>query len=244
MTQRIAITRLHYGLDLIGSVIRATEGYFDRHIVVYTEKPNFPGTPTAPCPDSRDDLLQACHEAGGKRLHWIEGRIPAVAVAFDHYDDIELLIEADADEVYHQNLLANVIDRFEHGDLTHQQYRLPFAHHWRAFKYACFDQQWPIRLYLPKAPNDETGWWENIGFYVHHFGYSRSEIDMQYKLELSVHRPEFRPEWKAERWDRFPEVLDDLHPVIRDFWRAQAIADGDLPAALINHKYRYLDKVE
>lgn len=244
MTQRIAITRLHYGLDYISSVIRSTEGYFDRHIVVYTENPNFPGTPTIPCPDSREELLQACYEAGGKRLHWIEGRIPAVAVAFDEYDDIELLMEFDGDEVGHQNLLADIIDRFEQGELTHQQYRIPFVHHWRSFRYACFDQQWPIRLYLPRAQNDGIGWYERIGWYVHHYGYARRNVDMRYKLDLSVHRPEFREEWWENKWMAFPNDLQDVHPVTIGLWDALPFDIGLHPAVMVNHPYRDLEVIE
>jgi hypothetical protein len=243
----LALTRLHYGADYLDAVIRSTEGFAEKHIVVYTETPNFPGSPSMPCPDTRDELLLIAHQAGGKRLQWIEGRIPAVAVAFDEYDDIDLLLELDADEVLHQDLGQHIIESYEHGLLTARRYRLPMIHHWRAFKHACTDGQWPIRLYVPKADRDEIDWYPrpSPNRYIHHFGYVRSDLDSRYKWELSLHKDEMRPEFWSEIWDKFPERLTDLHPVSNNgFWNAEEFPDGDLPAALINHPYRYLEMVK
>lgn len=241
----LALTRLHYGADYLDAVIRSTEGFAEKHVVVYTERPNFPGSPPMPCPDTRDQLLNIAQQAAGKRLHWIEGKIPAVAVAFDHYDDIDLLLELDADEILHQDLGQHILQSWQDGKLDTRRYRLPMIHHWRAFKYGCTDAQWPVRLYMPNARIDDIGWYERTGTYIHHFGYTRSEVDMRYKWELSIHKDELRPEWWDDIWHAYPDRLTDLHPTNNNgFWNAEPFEDGLLPAALINHPYRYLDVIE
>lgn len=242
----LALTRLHYGVDYLDAVIRSTEGFAERHIVVYTDVPNFPGDPPMPCPDGREELYEIARIAGGERLLWLDHPEPGVNVGLAWYGaPVDMLLELDADEVLHQDLGAHILRRFAAGALDHRRYRLPMIHHWRSFHYACSDGQWPIRLYLPGAPRDDVAFYERTGTYIHHFGYVRRMIDMRYKWELSLHKNELRAGWWETVWGGFPERLTDLHPVSNNgFWNAEPFADGDLPAALINHPYRYMEVVE
>jgi hypothetical protein len=242
----LAITRLHYGSDYLASVIRSTEGFAEKHIVVYTPVPTFGYLTHLPNPDNRDQLLAIAWSAAGKRLHWIEGRIPAIPVAFDHYDDIDLLLELDADEVIQPQLAENIMRHYEAGDLTQKQYRLPMIHHWRSFDYACRNPGWPARLYVPKASGDESHYFpggEEAGV-IHHFGYARKRADMEYKAALSVHRPEWRSEWWEERYNAFPAVLNDVHPTCVDMWNAEPYDKSQMPAFMRNHPYYDLEVVE
>lgn len=241
----LALTRLHYGADYLDAVIRSSEPFAEKHVVVYTDKPNFPGEPSIPCPDTREQLYEIARIAGGERLHWIDDPHPGVSVAFQHYRDIEMLLELDADEVIHQDLCADILRSHADEKLTAKRYRLPFIHHWRTFRYGCTDGQWPVRLYVPNAEQDEIAWYPRTGTYIHHFGYVRRAVDMQYKWDLSLHKSELRPEWWTDIWAAFPERLQDLHPVSNNgFWNAEPFEDGLLPAALVNHQYRYLEVVE
>lgn len=239
----LALTRLHYGADYLDAVIKSTEGFAEKHIVVYAEEHNFPGDPSMPCPDTRDQLYKIAQDAGGDRLVWIDDPQPAVAVAYRYYSDIDMLLELDADEVAHQDLLQHILQRWDDGKLGGKRWRLPMIHHWRSFRYGCTDGQWPIRLYVG-GMDDEIDWYERTGTYIHHFGYARRDTDMQYKWELSIHKNELRPEWWGEVWAKFPERLTDLHPTNNNgFWNAEPFEDGLLPAALINHPYRYLEVI-
>lgn len=245
MSNIVALSRVHYGKDYLDAVIRSTEGFADKHYVIYSPVPTFGRGASRPCPDTRDELLDIAHHAAGKRLKWIEGYIPAVAVAFKDDPDIDLLLELDADEVIHQDLTRDILERFGRGELDHYRYRLPMTHHWRNFHLTCHDDNWPERLYLPNAPKDDTAFYARTGTYIHHFGYARSDSDMQYKWELSIHADELRPEWWSEIWGCFPERLQDVHPVNNNgFWNAVPFEDGLLPAALINHPYRYTEVIK
>lgn len=242
-----ALTRLHYGAPYLDAVIRSTEGLAERHWVVYTDVHNFPGAPTIPCPDSRDQLYEIARIAGGERLRWVEDSNPGVNVVLSQHPEIGLLLELDSDEVLHQDLAAHIRVAWEAGELDHRQYRLPMVHHWRSFRYACSDGQWPVRLYLPYAPIEAVGWYERLDppRYIHHFGYVQPRDHMRYKWMLSIHKSELRPEWFAEIYDGFPDRLTDLHPVSNNgFWNAEPFEDGLLPAALINHPYRCQEVVD
>jgi hypothetical protein len=245
MTQIIAITRCHYGKDYLDAVIRSTAGFAEKHIVAYSPVPTFGRGASMPCPDSRDELYKIARDAGGDRLRWIEDRVPSIYVAFDEYPEADLILELDADEVIHQDLGRDITERFERGELDHYRYRLPMTHHWRNFHLTCHDDNWPERLYLPKAAIQETAFYARTGTFIHHFGYARRDLDTRYKWQLSIHADELRPEWWSEIWDSFPDRLEDIHPVNREgFWNAVPFADGLLPAALINHPYRGLEVVK
>lgn len=242
-----AITRLHYGAPYLDACIRSSEGFAEKHIVIYTEQPNFPGSPSMPCPDTREQLFQIARTAGGERLVWIDHPEPGVGIALDLYPQIRMAMELDSDEILHQDLGTDIKRRFEAGELTAKRYRLPMIHHWRAFRYGCTDGQWPVRLYLPYAERNDVDWYPHTEpkRYIHHMGYAIPRAHMEYKWMLSLHKNEMRPEWWGEIYDRFPERLTDLHPVSNNgFWNAEEIPDGELPAAFINHPYRYLEVVE
>lgn len=242
----LAVTRLHYGRGYLDAVLRSTEGFADRHLVTYTAVPSAGfGSTTLRCPDTRDELLLIAHKAAGKRLHWLEGKPISAMVAFDEFSDIDILLELDSDEVPHQDLLADIHARFDRGELTHKRYRMEMVHHWRSFRYICRDPQRQLRLHIPNAPIDADAIYPDIGRYIHHFGFALSDEIVRYKWEISVHRSDLRPYWFSERWEKFPNVLNDLYPLDSDFqWDAESFPDSDLPAALINHPFRNVDVIK
>lgn len=241
-----ALTRLHYGSPYLDAVIRSTEGLAERHWVVYTDVPNFPGTPTIPCPDTREQLFEIATIAGGDRLRWIDHPAPGVSVVLNDHPEIGLLVEVDSDEVIHQDLAADIRRKYLAGELLYSRYRVPMCHHWRSFRHVCHDGQWPIRLYLPHAEHDEVGWYPRMNpeRYFHHFGYTLPRVFMEYKWMLSIHRPELRPEWWAEIYDCWPERRKDVHPVSVGMWDVVEMADSELPACLITHPYRTMEVIE
>lgn len=241
----VAITRLLYGKAYLGAVIRSTAGFADRHLITYTYTPSAGfGSTSLPCPDSRDELLLIAHQAAGKRLHWVEGKPISAMVAFDEFDDIDMLLELDSDEIPHQDLLADIRERFDRGELTHKRYRLQMVHHWRSFRYVCRDPQRQLRLHIPNAPIDADAVYPEIGRYIHHMGYAINDELMRFKWAISVHRGDLRPDW-WQTWHSSPMRLTDLYPVAADFqWNAEPFPDGDLPAALIGHPYRSMSVIK
>lgn len=241
-----ALTRLHYGAPFLDAVIRSTEGLAEHHWIVYTETHNFPGNPTMPCPDTRDQLYEIARIAGGDRLRWLDHPAPGVGVVLGEHHEIDAMLELDGDEPIHQDLAADIRRKLESGELNHRRYRIPMCHHWRSFKYVCYDGQWPVRLYLPHAEVDDVAWYDRMvpERYIHHMGYVQPRAHMIYKWMLSIHKAELRPEWFTEIYDKFPERLTDLHPVSKDFWNAEPINMSELPACLITHPYRELEMVD
>lgn len=243
----IAFTRVHYGLDYLEWVMRSTLGFAMQHIILYSPEVSLGfNRSERPCPDNRQELFKAARRAG-PRLSWIDGVRPNVESILFIHPDADAVLELDADEVIHPSLVEDIRRRLEGGELAAREYRLPFVHHWRNFGYVCRDTNWPIRLYLPKNHDGNTDYWPegDIHGAIHHFGYARSIVDMRYKLDCSVHKPEFRPGWWDDIFLKFPERLNDLHPVCVDgFWNAEPISRSTLPPVLFDHPYFNLEVIE
>lgn len=243
----IAFTRVHYGLDYLSWVIRSTMGFANQHMVLYSPEVTFGYNQTMlSCPDSRHDLFRAARSAG-PRLAWLDQSIPRTEDILAMHPGADAVLELDADEVIHPSLVEDIRRRLESGELTAQTYRLPFVHHWRSFGYVCRDGNWPVRLYLPKNHNGQTDFWPDGAAHgaIHHFGYARSLVDMLYKMDVSVHRPEFRTGWWEDIFLKFPERLTDLHPVCLDgFWNAESMPRAELPPVLYDHPYLNREVIE
>jgi hypothetical protein len=232
----VAFSRVHYGKDYLSDVIRSALPFVDRFLVMYTPVPTFGRSTPLRCPDTRDEIHELAVSSAGDKLDWREDVPVEAGTAISIYNDADMVIEMDADEVYHQDLLAHMVESYRTGKLTEYCYRLPFLHHWRSFYYTCKDASWPARLYIPANKGKDTVYYEDAPAFVHHFGYARSTSDMQYKWETSVHMPELRLDW-WDTWKAFPDRLTDLHPTIENYWCAEPLDRAALPAALINHPY-------
>lgn len=245
MTQIVAFSRCHYGVDYLPCVLRSALPFVDKHLIIYTPVPTFGRYTDLPNPDSRDALMAAAQSVGSDKVLWVEGVPVEVDTALRYFPDADIVLELDADEIIEAALFEDIIERYERGELTASAYRLPFLHFWRSFNYACDDAGWPVRLYLPKnGRGDATMYPTGNTGRVLHFGYARTNVDTKYKWETSVHIGELRPEWWRDIWARFPERLTDVHPVIRDWWNAEPYDKAQLPDFMRQHPYFSLEIVE
>ncbi len=241
----IAFTRLHYGADYLAEVIKSTEGFAERHIVLYTPVANFPGKTNLPCPDERQQLMDIARQAGGPRVEWVEGMPIGAQSAMEICPDADLLLELDGDEIIQPALFKDILRRYKAGELTNRHYRLPMLHHWRSFNYVCRDQLRPVRIYLPQIQeNGDALYYPEGAGYIHHFGYARNLVDTRYKLALSMHADEFRTGWWDEVFMDFPARKKDLHPVVVDIWNAEPYDRHSLPEFMHNHEYFDLEVIE
>lgn len=240
----VAFTRCHYGVDYLPWVLRSTLPHVDSHLIIYTPVPTFGRYTSMPNPDTREAVYAAAQSVGSDKVLWVDGAPVEVETAFHYFPDADIVLEADADEIYQPELIEDIVRRYTDGELTAFSYRLPFLHFWRSFGYACDDAGWPVRLYLPKNRGGGETMYPSSEHRVLHFGYARSLRDMQYKWETSVHIGELRPEWWSEIWHRFPERLTDVHPVIRNWWDANPVDRSALPAVLADHPYRDLEVIK
>lgn len=232
----IGYTMLHYGIDYLAYALESLRPFVDRHVILYSEAPTFGNYSQFPCPDSRDALWGIAHGVLGSKLDWRENMPQNYQTIIDLYPDAELILEIDADEVMSPALIGDILRRYRSEQLSVQRYRLPMVHHWRSFNYICRDASWPVRLCVPGNAEGE-GFYPSVPSFMHHFGYARSCADMQYKIETSVHRPEWRQEWWTDTFLRFPERLTDLHPVSVGLWNAEPYDRLNLPAVLHHHPY-------
>lgn len=240
----VAFTRLHYGLDYLWYVIKSTEGFADRHVVMYTPVPTFGRAAQMPCPDSRNELVDIAHDAGGKRLLWLDLH-PRAATVLDMYPEADMVLELDADEIVQPQLIESILKHRSQGHLTARQYRIPMIHHWRSFNYYCANPGWPGRLYIPGNSGDIEYFPESYeAGVIHHFGYARKRQDMLYKVSLSVHLDEWRSDWWETKYDRFPDVLNDVHPTCVDMWDALPYDKSQMPDILKSHPYYNLEVID
>lgn len=246
MSKRISFARVHYGCDYLHWVIKSTEQIADTFVVMYTPTPTFGRDTDLPNPDSRDELYAIAEQAAGSRLRWYDGT-PDARIVLEMYPTAEFILELDADEVLHPSLADNIIREYEAGSLTYFQYRMPMIHHWRSFDYICTNEGWPGRLYLPNNnPSQALGGFPN-GYeagVISHFGYARRRADMLYKVALSVHLPEWREGWWENKYDRFPEVLTDLHPCVNDIWDAAPYDKRNNLSFMADHPYFDLEVID
>lgn len=237
----VAFTRLMYGADYSESVYRALAPHVDKYVIIYTSVPTFGHSTDLRCPDNELQLHRIARSVLRDKLIWLDHVPQRHDVVFSVFGHVDLLFEADADEVYHGETVEQVKRDYDAGKLTDGRYRLPMVHHWRSFRYICRDQGWPDRLAV-NVPNAEAQMYpypEGLKP-IHHFGYARRDVDMLYKMALSVHKPEWRPEWWTDIYNAYPSRLQDLHPVVKDMWNAEEIALSELPSAVQSHPYARL----
>lgn len=243
----VAFTCLHYGLDYLEYVIRSTQNFAEQHIIMYTPRPS-PGyhNTSLQCPDSRQDLYRLARSAAGKRLIWIDEDNPCAEAAMALRPDADLLFGLDSDEVIDPYLAQKIIRLYQEGKLNKRKVALPMIHFWRSFNHVCRNPGWPVRLYVPKAPDDSIEYLaggEESGA-IYHFGYCRRRADMEYKVALSVHLPEWRSDWWEKKFNAFPHTLTDVHPVCVDMWTAIPYDKTKLPGLLHHHPFYPLEVVE
>lgn len=235
----VAVTRLHYGADYLDAVIRSVAGVVRRHVILYTPVPTFGHRTDLPCPDSREELLAIASKY--EHVQWFEDLPIDVNSAWRAQPDADLVLELDADEVIHPDLLKDIIKLYMDNTLTEARYSIPFVHHWRSFGKVCRDQHQIVRLY--------TRHWDRGQAHItsagamHHFGYARSVADTAYKIGISAHKSEWRPGWWEDIF--LANRQEDIHPVcLEGFWNTEDFCADDLPPVLNDHPYYYEDIIE
>jgi hypothetical protein len=235
-----AVVRLHYGADYLPWVIESALAVAPKVVLLYTETSNFrPELGRDGNPDSRETLYEIASRFPSNRVLWTEGLPIDVYSTLKVVTDTDAILELDADEVIAPSLGQAITERLSAGQLTAQVYRLPMLHFWRSFNYVCRNPGWPTRLFLPHATGDAEAYWEGgeSAGVIYHFGYARRRADIDYKVKLSMHREEWRADWWEAKYNRFPDVLADVHPTCEGMWDAQPFDRLSLPAFLHNHPY-------
>jgi hypothetical protein len=183
---------------------------------------------------------------GWSRIDWVDGQwsnesdhINAVQPYTEGYD---WLVRLDADEIFPPGMVAEMIAQAEESN--HRAYRVPFCHFWRSFSRVCRDGSHPFRLFrVDGGEGERTLDSKGEKLEVLHFGYAQPSKWIQYKLTVSGHRPEFRPDWYEKRW--LANAQADVHPVMYPtHWMPTDYDKDKLPDVLKRHPYFPMTVIE
>lgn len=234
--KKMAYMILHYGCPYLGAAIESIYDQVDKIVILYTDQPSQGFLANVQSPDTEMQLMQCC---GGywDKIAWVNGRWGTegdhVGAYRNFTEGYDWAIRLDSDEIYPPGMVDEMIRQAEESN--HKDYRIPFVHHWRSFNHGCRDAQMPTRITRIQGGEGEryldsgNGKWE-----VNHMGYAVPTKYIEYKLQVSGHRPEFRPDWFETRWKA--NALTDLHPVIFNWWNAEPYDISRLPEALKVHE--------
>ena len=248
-TKVLSYIILHQGRPYLAAAVEAILPQVDKLIIFYTPNPSQGFQSEIPCPDTESDLLYEVQRGAGDQLskiQWIRGNwqnesehVNAVSAYTDGYD---WLWRLDADEVAPSGIVEEMIRQASATDK--QIFRIPFVHFWRCFYRVCRDGSHPVRLIRLNQGKGETTLDScNQRWEVYHGGYCQGSKYIRYKLDVSGHRPEFRPRWYEEVW--LKNLQQNVHPVMHtNHWMPKDFDINNLPDVLKRHPYYSLGLVE
>lgn len=230
--KRLGFMTLHYGKPYIKYALHSIVPHVDKMVILYTNKPSQSYMTDWTCPDNREDLQNEIKEFEGK-VEWIDGswnhEIEHLEAIKPHTDGYEWLVRIDADEYW------NDIDHhIKNAERTRSKdYRVEMIHFWKNFSRVCTDQSWPFRITNLREGREGMAWSEGKPMY--HFSYVQPKEYILYKMQVSGHKPEFKPHWFEQKY--LTNAQNDVHPVINDFWNAQDFDKNTLPEIMHQHPY-------
>lgn len=241
----IAYSILHYGKPYFATAVAAMYPQVDEIVILYTPNPSQGFSTNIPAPDTEEELKDAITPYMDK-IRWVSG---VWGTEGDHTDAVraytsgyDWLIRFDSDEVYQPDSVGRLIQQAE---LTNAKiFRLPFLHFWRSFTKVCRDGHNPERI-LRINSGEGVAYLDSMNETnsVLHFGYAQPTRYIEYKMQVSGHKSEWRPEWFSQRWQTNAQV--DVHPVCKfDFWMPEEFSKEKLPELLKQHKYYDMEVID
>lgn len=258
---------LHTGKPYLRYAIESIIDQVDKLVILYSSTPSQGFQADVPCPDTRTDLYVEAVKMKpwsgrieGQWLHdkiqWVDGswaneseHTNAIWPYAEGYDWVWRL---DADEVSPPGMVQEMCMQAAHERLAAVAagleppgvFRVPFVHFWRCFNRVCRDGSQPIRLIKVGGGSREVTLdskdrqWE-----VFHFGYAQPTRYIEYKMQVSGHRPEWRPSWFQDRW--LANAQADVHPVcFPTHWMPEDFDKERLPAIMRKHPYWGMEVIE
>ncbi len=245
MNKICAYMPIHYGKDYLEYAIKSIINHVDRLVIFYTNKPSYGYGTNDQCPDAEAELFDIIHNCKVEnklaiiRGAWNnEGEHRQAAEEWAKLNDYDILMACDYDEIWDEGELKKAIDYVK--NTNYRNYLVHMRHFWRSFSKVCNDPCLPVRFI--KFKGDETGIIPDVT--VNHFGYAIPDALMKYKWQIHGHKAELRSDWLENMWDKFPEVLKDLHPTNLNFWNAEDYDKSKLPDLLKIHPFYNLEVIK
>lgn len=225
----VAYCGLHYGAEYLGQAAAAVAPFVDEIHLVYTHQPSFGQAAEQANPDSLE-ALTASVQGLGNQIVWHHGKWGSEGAQHSYiFEQVpaDLYVRFDSDEIWGPNLKDCIEEVKQRPEKT---YGANFLHFWRAFDRVCVDVWHPTRIHKPQG----TGHADLEQSLIYHFGYAQRTAVIQYKLGVSVHKPEFRAGWWENTY--LANRQTDIHPVvIENWWTAKPFDKTQLPELLKTH---------
>lgn len=229
----------HYGKPYIAAAVEAMYDQVDAIFIAYTAAPSQSFSTQMPCPDTQDELLEQIKPFKDK-IVWQEGNWMH---EWEHCDaaramakGYEWLVRFDTDEIFPPGAVQYYIE--EAAKTDNAEWRIPFLHFWRSFGKVCKDQSWPVRIEHTMG-GTLHGWIgkQESKMAICHMGYASPPNYIEYKMSVSGHHNEWRPDWFQNRF--LANAQTDVHPVCFNppYWNTEDFPAKDLPPVLKNHPY-------
>ena len=240
MDKKLGFCNLHQGRPFFKYAVEAIYPQVDKIFIFYTDTPSQGYKTPLECPDKRQELYDDIKPFMDK-VTWIDGHWDTEGEHVDavraHTKGCEWLVRFDADEIYQPGSVDYFVKQAE--KTTFKDFRVPMFHFWRSFNWVCRDAQFPFRL---ERLRGATGWgWlsdEDDKYKIIHMGYAQPTNYIKYKMQVSAHKPEWRPNWYGDCW--LSNAKDNIHPVSyipNPLWNAEPFDKTKLPEVLKNHEY-------
>lgn len=246
MTKVISLTVLLYGKDFLGYALQSVLPAVDEAWILYTSTGSQSHRETAPCPETRDELLAIARAAAGDKLRWFDGA--GYRNEGEHREminrlvpDADVILVVDSDEIYADGLAQDAIDFALMAGV--RRVRLPFTHLWRSFHRGFdHDPAYPDRVICPPfepgettMPTDKRVW---------HYGYAQNSQIVGWKWDnVHGHKNELRRDVNWYQDVFLANRQYDCHPVGSDAWNCEDIDLSHLPSVLETHPYRDLEVI-
>lgn len=248
--KKLGFCILYYGAPYLEAAIGSVYDQVDKIVILYTDQPSQGFMPDIPCPDTEQQLMACCNKYWDK-ITWVNGRwgnegdhVGAVQQFTAGYD---WLWRFDSDEVTPPGMVDAMISQAQMDALLAppaKLYAVHFINFWRSFSRVCLNSHMSIRLTRVNGGEGQKNLDSEDGKYVmYHFGYAVPSRYIAFKLQVSGHRPEFRPDWYETKW--LANAQEDLHPVCMDgFWNAVPFDKANMPPILKDHPYHDMEIIE
>ena len=206
---------LHYGKEYLDASLRSIENFCDKIIIFYSPTPSQGYGTDLVCPDTREELKAIADKhpkVEGKDITaYTEGE--HTSLIFQYANGYDALLRADADEIFDQEDLAKALKIVETHDARYFGVN-GFKHLWKSFDKVLVDWFQPVRICKPAVAEGKNA---IIDCRVYHFGYCQDIKTIEYKISVSGHKSEWRPEWLELYRDWTPDKKW-LHPTSKTIW--------------------------
>lgn len=231
----LAYIPLHYGAEYLDAAIRSVAPFVEKIMVLYVKDPSQSHSKGWACPEEEGQLRRIAQAASDK-VEWHQCRFNTEGehrgYVYDYAHGYDLVLAFDGDEVFEPEDLPNALDLAMKTDKRYIGIG-GYVNFWKSFNYACYDGFTPIRI----TNLHNTGGEGVVPCRVYHFSTAQGEAIVRYKMSVSGHASEIRPDWLEKVYFAWtPENnFPDLHPVALGLWNATPFDKEKLPEILKAH---------